>query len=338
MRFILFFIAFMCVSVASLSISMAGSAKVVRVGFFNEWPSPNLVAIAEKTYDAEMGVEIEWKAFETSYDINRAFKNNELDIAYAHEIVPFMDAVSQGIDIVATGIAISYPELDACVISDHADIDRQNIMDLEGRKVFVQTGGMTHYRLIRMLDHLGVDIQNMQVIAVGHGAAATKAVYRGMGALGCAYGGPVRQMQKKGRLLMSGDEMDEIGLKFFDFVTMSRAFVEEQAELGKQFLEITNRFNDAFKRDPGSMKKKIATASNLSLMTTNVFMKPFYFPDNSQQALAEWLGDGGAVEDLMRDLAAFLGKSGKLETPILDYSEFIDNDLLEQAILDSDFQ
>ena len=328
MNFIVFFIAFLSVSAVSLPVSMAGSSEVLRIGIFYEWPSPNLVAIAEKTYEAELGVDIEWKAFETSYDMNRAFKNNELDIAYGHELVPFMDAVSRGVDIVATGIAISYPELDACVISDRADIDRQNIMDLEGRKVFVQTGGVTHYRLTRMLDHLGVDIRKMEVTAVGDGAAATKAVYKGWGALGCAYGGSVRQMQKKGRLLMTGDEMDEIGLKFFDLVTMSRNFVEEKTDLGKQFLEITDRFNNAFKRNPGLMKKKIAGASNLSLMTTNVFMKQFSFPENKQQASAEWLGNSGAVEDLMTDLAAFLGKSGKLETPLPDYSEFIYVDLL----------
>ena len=127
---------------------------------------------------------------------------------------------------------------------------------------------------------------------------------------------------------MTGDEMDEIGLKFFDLVTMSRNFVEEKTDLGKQFLEITDRFNNAFKRNPGLMKKKIAGASNLSLMTTNVFMKQFSFPENKQQASAEWLGNSGAVEDLMTDLAAFLGKSGKLETPLPDYSEFIDADLL----------
>ena len=329
MRFITFLTTVVSIFALSLPVAMAGDSGLLRIGRFLEWPSPNLVGIAENAYETEMGVEIEWKAYETSYDMNKAFSNGELDIAYGHELVPFMDAVSRGIDIIATGIAISYPELDACVVGDHANIDRENIAELEGRKVYVQTGGTTHYRLTKMLDHLGVDILKMEVMAVGDGAAVTKSLYKGRGALGCAYGGAVRQMQEKGQLLMTGDEMDGIGLKFFDLVTMSGTFVEEQAELGKQFLEITNRFNEAFKRDPVSMKKKITSASGLSLMTTDLLMKLFSFPANKQQASAEWLGTGGVVEHLMPDLAAFLGKSGKLETPMSDYSKFIDTGLLE---------
>jgi taurine transport system substrate-binding protein len=335
MHFITILTAVVCAFIMSISTdstdstAMAGDIDPVRIGVFFEWPSPNLVGIAEKTFETEMGVEIAWKAYETSYDMNRAFTNGELDIAYGHELVPFMDAVSRGIDIVATGIAISYQELDACVVGEHAGINRQNIKQLEGRKVFVQTGGTTHYRLTRMLDYLEVDILKMEVIAIGDGAAAAKSIHSRRGALACAYGGSVRRMQEKGQLLMTGDEMEGIGLKFFDLVSMSRAFVEEKGQLGKQFLEITNRYNSAFERDPGIMKKKIARASNLSLMTTNRFMKPFSFPDNIQQASVEWLGDGGVVERYMSDLAAFLGKSGKLEMPMSDYSGFIDTRFLQ---------
>ncbi len=332
MRFITLLVAVvstLTLSASPFSVAMAGDSDTVRIGFFFEWPSPNLAGIAEQVYETEMGVEIEWKAYETSYDMNRAFKNGELDIAYGHELVPFMDAVSRGVDIVATGIAISYPELDACVVGEHTGINRQNIKELEGQKVVVQTGGPTHFRLTRMLDHLGVDMSKMEVFAVGDGAAVTKSIHLGRAALGCAYGGSVRHMQEKGQLLMTGDEMDRIGLKFFDLVSMTRTFVENRTKLGKQFLEITNRYNGAFERDPGSMKKEIATASNLSLMTTNFFMKQFSFPENTQQASVDWLGDGGAVAYYMSDLATFIGKSGKLDIPLSDYSEFIDTGLLQ---------
>ena len=329
MQFITLLTAVISTLVLSFPVVMASDSEPVRIGIFFEWPSPNLVGIAEKTYEAEMGVEIEWKSYETSYDMNKAFNNGELDIAYGHEMVPFMDAVSRGVDIVATGIAISYPELDACVIGEHTGINRQNIKALEGQKVYVQTGGITHYRLTRVLDHLGVDISKMELVAVGDSAAATKAIHRGRAALGCAYGGSVRRMKEKGQLLMSGAEMDRIGLKFFDLVSMSRKFVEEKPQLGRQFLKITNRYNEAFKRDPGSMKKEISVASNLSLMTTNFFMKAFSFPGNTQQASIEWLGRGGVVEHYMSDLAAFMGNSGKLEIPMSEYSDFIDASLLQ---------
>ena len=56
-------------------LATAGAAAAqdkVTVAYFLEWPTANQVAQVEKTYDKEMGVEVEWRAFGTGTEMNQA--------------------------------------------------------------------------------------------------------------------------------------------------------------------------------------------------------------------------------------------------------------------------
>ena len=72
--------------------STVSAQDEVNVGFFPAWPTPNLVGMIDGTFDRELGIPLNWKLYESSQDMNRAFSEGTLDIAIGHEIVPFLQA------------------------------------------------------------------------------------------------------------------------------------------------------------------------------------------------------------------------------------------------------
>ena len=309
--------------------STVSAQDEVNVGFFPAWPTPNLVGMIDGTFDRELGVPLNWKLYESSQDMNRAFSEGTLDIAIGHEIVPFLQAAGNDLPIVAVGIAVSYPEYDNCVLSAKSGITRENVKQLEGQTAYTISGTISHFRMLKMLDFLEVDHSKMELIFVGDGTAVSKAVHKGWAALGCAYAGPLQRMLDNGQALMTGQELESIGLKYFDLVTMSRSFLEVNRETARKFMSITDRFNQQYTAQPGPMKSAIAEGSGIRVTTANRLLQQFSFPAASEQKTVQWLGAGGLVENYLKELAAFLALHENLENPIPGYGNYIDAGLLE---------
>ena len=83
--------------------------------------------------------------------------SGDVDIAYSQGFVPFVVGVTNGAPLKLVGIAVSYSENDLCIVRDDAGITKENAKELEGKKVATPTGNVTHYKLLKTLEHLGVD-------------------------------------------------------------------------------------------------------------------------------------------------------------------------------------
>jgi ABC-type taurine transport system substrate-binding protein len=136
-------------------------------------------------------------------------------------------------------------------------------------------------------------------------------------------------MLDNGQVLMTGQELESIGLKNFDLVTMSRSFLEVNRETARKFMSITDRFNQQYTAQPGPMKSAIAEGSGIRVMTANRLLQQFSFPAASEQKTVQWLGAGGLVENHLKELAAFLALHENLENPMPGYGNYIDAGLLE---------
>lgn len=308
--------------------SHANKPDVINVGIFFEWPTPNLIGVDVAGYEAQMGVKVKWKAFETSEDMNYAFAEGKLDIAFAHEMVPFMKAVSNGQDLIAVGVAVSYPEHDACVVSENTILDQQNKQDFVGKRLHVKPGSVSDFRMRKMMDSLGVDVGKFKINAKGDGAHIVKAMYEKQADIGCAFGAPVLQMRRYGDLLMDAEQMHKIGLRNFDFVTMSGKFIKKYRQYAEQFMRITETYNEQYRANPGPQKKRIAGSAFLTIMNANRLLKLFQFPSKQEQLSVEWLAENGAVIRYMNELGAFLKQSGQMKKSLPDYSAHLDQSIL----------
>ena len=173
------FMAVVAAGVAMLFASSASALDKVTVAYFLEWPTANQVAQLEKTYDEAMGVEVEWRAFGNGNEMSQAMVSGDVQIAYSQGLVPWVVAVTNGLPLKLVGVAVSYAEADNCVVHADTGISQANAAELEGKTIATPIGNVTHYKLLRTLDHLGVDASKVNMVQMNGADASVRALARG---------------------------------------------------------------------------------------------------------------------------------------------------------------
>jgi taurine transport system substrate-binding protein len=300
---------------AALWATSAAAQDRVTVAYFLEWPTANQVAQIEKAYDEEMGVEVVWRAFANGNEMTRAMVAGDVQIAYSQGFVPFVVGVTQGAPLKLVGIAVTYAENDLCIVRDDAGITAENAHELEGKRVATPVGNVTHYKLLRTLDHLGVDATQVQIVQMNPADAAV-ALVRGDVPMACAFGGPIDRMREVGSPLMTGAEQEAVGINTFDVVTVTESFAEQHPELVRTFLRVTEEANAAFKENPEAHYDTISSAAGMDHHATVEMMGNFGFPGAEEQLGENWLG--GGVQEAAKGVADVMVEAGNLDRALED--------------------
>jgi len=300
--------------------------KEITVAYFLEWPTPNQVAQLEDTYSKERGVKVNWRAFGNGNEMTQAMASGDVQIAYSQGLPSFVIATSTGFPLQLVGVAVSYAAADNCVVRNDANITKDNAKELEGKKVASPVGNVTHYKLLRMLQHLGVDPKKVELVQM-NGADAAVAFARGDVVMGCAFGGPmVRMLESDGHLLMSLEEQQAAGIRVFDVITVTEEFAKEQPELVKKFLEVTSRANADYAANPDAKVEIISKAAGMDLKGTKDMLGMFTFPTPEQQKSADWFG--GGLQSYTKEVADFFVEQGQIDKSLDDYSPYIKSSFL----------
>ena len=319
------FMAIVAAGAAALFMSSASALDKVTVAYFLEWPTANQVAQLEKTYDEAMGVEVEWRAFGNGNEMSLAMASGNVQIAYSQGLVPWVVAVSNGQPLKLVGVAVSYAEADNCVIHADAGITQANAAELEGKKIATPIGNVTHYKLLRMLDHLGVDASKVDMVQM-NGADAAVALTRGDVAAGCAFGGPLQRMKEVGAELMTAVEQEAIGIRVFDVISVTEDFANDHPELLKKFMAVTDEANAAYNANPAEFEETISTAAGMDLAATQTMLGMFSFPSAADQKSDAWMG--GTVQAFTKEVADFFAEQGQLDRALDSYDFAIDPSFL----------
>ena len=300
----------------------------ITVAYFLEWPTANQVAQLEETYDEVMGVKVNWVSFDTGTAMSAAMASGDVQIAYSQGLVPFANAVTAGLPLKMVGVAVSYAENDNCVAATSAGITAENATDLEGQKVAVPIGTVAHYKMLREMEHLGVDIDQLELVdlAPADGAAALQ---RGDVAMACGWGGALARMKENGNILMTGAEMEAIGIKVFDVVSVTDDFASKHADLVTAFMQVTEDANLAYAADPTANEQMIADAAGMDVDASNDVLATFSFPTKEEQLSDDWMG--GTVQTFIQEVADFFVEQGELEEALDSYDDMIDTSFLEKV-------
>jgi taurine transport system substrate-binding protein len=309
----------------ALSAGTALAQDKVTVAYFLEWPTANQVAQLDETYEKEMGVEVDWRAFGNGNEMSQAMASGDVDIAYSQGLVPFVVAVSNGLPLKLVGVAVSYAEADNCIVRDDSGITQENAAELEGKKVATPIGNVTHYKMLRTLDHLGVDASKVDVVQM-NGADAAVALQRGDVVMACAFGGPVQRMKEVGSELMTAEEQEAIGIRVFDVVSTTEQFAEQHPDLLRKFMEVTDKANAAYKENPEQYYETISKAAGMDLDATKEMLGMFSFPSAEDQKSEAWMG--GTVQDFTKQVADFFVEQGQLDRALDSYDSAVDPDYL----------
>ena len=308
--------------------ALAAAPDKITVAYFEEWPTANQVAQALQWYDQELGVPVEWRAFDTGVAMADAMVAGEVDIAYSMGVVPFALAVTAGAPIEAVGVAVSYAENDNCVIYKKEAIDRANAHELEGRKVGVPLNTVTHYKMLRSLTFLGVDVDQVNVIDMTPREVAD-AFVQGELAMGCSWGGPLRRMKGQGWELLSAHEQERLGIRVFDVIAVTEELANEHPDLVTAFLEVTDRAIEHLEDEPDEAQPVIAATAGLTLKESNIVLSLFDFYTRDEQLTERWLL--GGVQTSFEEVAQFFEEQGKIDQALDDYGAYVDPSFYEKV-------
>lgn len=306
--------------------SAADRPAQISVGFFQQWPAPVQFAQQKKTFDALLGMQVNWVPFSSGAAMSAALASGEVQMAYSLGHVPFLVAVNSGIDLTVVGIAVSYPEDDNCILRSDAGIDRANAAELAGKPVAVRPGSVSHFRMLKVLQHLGVAPSSVRIRPVADGDAALQALRSGDVVMACSYGSSLKRMAALGKPLLSGAEQDAMGLKLFDVIAVSTGFMRQHGDIVKTFLAVTDAANRGWKANPQAMRRDIARAAYMDRNSVDAAMRDFRFPSAAEQRSDEWLG--GQVAAYSGEIAEFFVSRGQLPKSLDSYESVISSRFL----------
>lgn len=302
----------------------------VTVAYFMEWPMPFQYAKANGTFDAEMGVKVNWVAFDTGTAMSAAMAAGDVHFAVSQGVPPFVVATSAGQDLQIIDVAVSYSDNDNCVARSDLEITKDNVADLAGKKVAVPLGTAAHYGFLKQMAHFGIDLASLDVVdmAPPDGAAA---IAQGSVDMACGYGGGLNRMKEHGNVLLTGAEKEELGILVFDVTSAPATFVAENPELVAKFLKVTADANAMW--NEGSAKAEmlpvIAKDAGMDEAATERDMATFVFPSVDEQLSAKWLG--GGAQEFMKGVAEVFVTAGSIPAALPSYDATVNTAPLAAA-------
>ena len=301
----------------------------LNVAYFLEWPTANQVAQAERTYDEALGLTVNWIPFASGGDMAQAMEAGDIDISYSQGLTPFANFVTGGSDLLLVGVAVSYADADNCVANPDFGVTAANAAEtLAGQSIYTPLGNVTHFKLLKMLEHLGVDTASVELIQSEGGPAAVAALDSGAVAMACAFGGAVNQMiANGGNLVMTGSEQEAIGIRVFDIISTTGDFADNHPSVITGFLQVTEDANRAYNADRGPFVDTIAEAAGMEREPTIALLDAFSFPEKDVQLSEAWLG--GTVQQVMKDQMDFFVAQGEIDSALGSYDDFVDTSFLE---------
>ena len=303
----------------------------LNVAYFAEWPTPNQIGQADGSFGDGVGVPVNWLPFDSGNAMSEAMEAGEVDIAYSQGLTPFANAVNNGADLKMVGVAVSYAEADNCVAQTSLGVTRDNAAEsLSGATVMTPIGNVTHFKMLSMMEFLGVSLDDINVVPAESGATTAAAFESGEIDVGCAFGGAVVNMLNAGgELIMTGAEHEsDIGIFTYDIVSIPTSFGEEHPEVVTAFLAATEQFNETWRSDPEAYNDTIAQAAGMedvgNFLAGDVW---FSFPTIEEQLGADWMG-GNVATNMKEQLETFV-RLGEIPSVIDDFSGAVDTSYLE---------
>jgi taurine transport system substrate-binding protein len=316
--------------IAAISAQGAAAEGQLTVGYFQEWPMPFQYAKVEGMYDAALGMEVQWRAFDTGTAMSAAMASGDVQLSVSQGVPPFVVATSAGQDLQILDVAVSYSENDNCVVREELEIDKSNASELAGKKVAVPLGTAAHYNFIVQMNHFGVDIGSMQVVNMAPPESAA-AIAQGSIDMACGWGGSLRRMMEHGNILLTGAEKEDLGILVFDVTSGPSDYIAENPDVVAGFLAVTAEANKMWNsgENTDKMLPVIAKDAGMDEEAAAATMATFEFPSVEDQLSQKWLG--GGAQAFMKGVADVFVAAGSFDEAKDDYSENVNAGPLEQA-------
>jgi taurine transport system substrate-binding protein len=274
----------------AMASTAAQAQDTVNAAFFLEWATPNQIAKVDKSYDAALGVAVNWVDFSTGVAMTEAMLSGDIDISYSQGLAPFVTAIQQGAPLKMIGIAVVY-EANDCFVRNDLGITSANASELEGKTIAVPLNTMADFSFRKFMAALNVDISTLTIVDQAP-ADGAKSLADGAVDMACIFGGASAAAAREvGTAIMSKDEKIAAGIGSFDVISTTEKFATDHPELVRAFLQVTEEANLGWTASDEQIAK-VAADAGMDAETTKAQMADFIFP-TAQEQIDDYFGPDG---------------------------------------------
>jgi taurine transport system substrate-binding protein len=304
-------------------------AEDITIAYFPGWPCTFEIGWAKGWFEKEMGVNVNFREFDTGAQMTAVMASGDVQIAYSLGLIPFSSAVTQGVPLKAVGIADSYSEVENIVIRNGTDIKLPG--ELIGKIVGVPYGTTSHYKLMGILEKSGIKQTQLKLIDMAPqdivAAFKRKDIHAGI-----AWEPFFSEMLKDGHLIVSADKIEQWGYSTFDVVAVTEQFAKKNPQLIKKFLKVVDNSTLYFKRQPDESYRLIGQKAGLKPEKAKAILNGMKFYTIDEQLQPTWMGttgEQGEIVKKVKKVADFLVKQKSLDKALDNYAHFVDPSFLE---------
>jgi taurine transport system substrate-binding protein len=313
-----------------LSLASPAAADTIRIGYQNE-PDPSHVAIVDGLYEKATGDKIEWRKFDSGASVIAALASNAIDIGYAGSS-PFAAGATRGAPIEVFLLAGLIGKAEGLVVRNGSGVN--DVKDLIGKKVATPFVSTSHYSLLYVLKHDGVDPTKVNVLNLQPPEIAA-AFSRGDIDAAYVWDPVLSKAKENGKILVDSAEVAKLGGPTFVAWITRKDYAAAHADVLKAFTKVTFDTYEHFRKDPSDYKagtanaKKIADFNGAKVEEIFDEVDGAYYPLADEQASDALLGKG--TGDAIAATAAFLKEQKKVDALLPSYSGTITAEFVKAA-------
>ena len=304
---------------AALASQAQARADTIRIGYQNE-PDPSHAAIVDGAYEKATGDKIEWRKFDSGASVIAALASNAIDIGYAGSS-PLAAGVTRGAPIEAFLIAGLIGKAEGLVVRNGSGVNE--VKDLVGKKVATPFVSTSHYSLLYVLKHAGVDPTQVDVLNLQPPEIAA-AFARGDIDAAYVWDPVLAKAKENGKILIDSSGVAKLGGPTFVTWITRKDFADKHPDVIKAFAKVTLDAYADFRKHPEDYKAGTTKAKTIADFNGAKVEEIFdevdgaYYPLADEQASDAYLGRGTA--DAIAATAAFLKEQKKVDALLPNYS------------------
>jgi sulfonate transport system substrate-binding protein len=149
----------------NVSATSSIKTKVIRMGYQQAGDLVRVTGVLEKRLEP-LGVKVEWAQFAQGPQLMEAMNVGKIDLGSVGETPPIF-AQAAGADIVyVVGSRRTEKSGRASAIAVPPDSPIKSVKDIKGQKVVFQKASASHYFIIRELENVGLEPEDIQVLSI----------------------------------------------------------------------------------------------------------------------------------------------------------------------------
>jgi len=315
-----------------LSFPNVNAAEKITIGYFPAWPQGFQVLWPDKGYEKRLGIDIDWREFDSGGQMITALASGDLKIAYGLGLMGTAIAMTKGLPLKLIGMVQEADAIDTFAARDGSGIISP--ADLRGKKVAVAFSSNSHYKIMGVFKVFGIketdltllDMQPQDIVA---------AFIRGDIDAGFTWEPHLTEMLKTGHKILDGREIGRWGYSAFDVVLVTDSFAAKNRDLIVKFLGVVEEAVQLYYQDPERAYVPIAKAAGITPELTKTIISKCHPWTAEEQLSPEWMGPPGKpgrLAGMLKRVSEFLVTEAIFNKALDDYRNFIDSSYLQAVV------